>query len=599
MKPMNVHDGDMTRRDFCAALAAAGAVAAAGMALPSPTGEAYADGTAAVDGGSAAQSPDAVSLASFDEGPLFLGAFFDYDDEGETKWHNVLATSRDGRLFEQIGIPYTSEQNAFTCPGLFWHGGFFWLLAGWNRNDGKFWPVLGFSPDLREWCVPENRGGIEMVECPFGMEDFDTVAPDAFVDDDGSLYMVFAAGYYGAFHGEPENDRMLPYIVRMGELIADGIQRGGETKAGQHYAEGFKFCESAPARPLYLPGNESGNRIDCSLFKEGGTYYLCVKRDGVVNEIYANAALSAWGWKQVADGLAVGTEGPCLTAADGVWRLYTDKISTWPPSEIQANGRLGDGVTGLRVSTAGDPAGPWSDAEEVVCIDRARDRVHVRHGTVLRIDDPAAIAVVEAARAAAGWEELDAPRSWFSDVSASDWSRDGIYRCADAGLMSGYSGTTLFGKADVMTRAQFATVLWRAAEPAGAAGYERSETPNATGMPDVADCVWYTGAANWAVANGVVNGSGGRFMPDEPMTFEQMVAMLYNLRGGDAPQDESPLDRFRDASDVSPWARSPMAWGVANGVVSGYDEASGRYLRPGELVQRQRAACIVANCLLA
>lgn len=36
----------------------------------------------------------------------------------------------------------------------------------------------------------------------------------------GVPYAVVSLGYYGAFHGHPENDTMYPYLVRFTELYA-------------------------------------------------------------------------------------------------------------------------------------------------------------------------------------------------------------------------------------------------------------------------------------------------------------------------------------------------------------------------------------------
>ena len=89
-------------------------------------------------------------------------------------------------------------------------------------------------------------------------------------------------------------------------------------------------------------------------------------------------------------------------------------------------------------------------------------------------------------------------------------------------------------------------------------------------------------AVRWAVAKGIVNGYGnGCFGPDDPMTREQMAAMLFRnaLALGQTPRGEwtFPLG-FRDAGEVSAWAQEAVEWAVMNRILSGTDAG----LAPGE-----------------
>ena len=73
-------------------------------------------------------------------------------------------------------------------------------------------------------------------------------------------------------------------------------------------------------------------------------------------------------------------------------------------------------------------------------------------------------------------------------------------------------------------------------------------------------------AVRWAAESGIIDGYGdGRFGPDDPMTREQMVTMLYRYANalGQAPKGEwmFPLGS-RDADTVSDWAEKAMQWAV-------------------------------------
>lgn len=189
----------------------------------------------------------------------------------------------------------------------------------------------------------------------------------------------------------------------------------------------------------------------------------------------------------------------------------------------------------------------------------------------------------------------------FDDVAADSWYYAGVMFVYEKGLIKGYSGTTLFGVGDTLTRAQLATILYRNANP----GVSSDSRPsNTTGMPDVKGGEWYTAGVNWAVENGVINGyadeQGNRFAfgPDDPVTFEQLITVLANCSAKSedlpSPQESSKvLSSFKDGQSVSAWAQANMAWAVENGLVSGYDEPDGQYLRPGEEVARERVAVIL------
>ena len=189
----------------------------------------------------------------------------------------------------------------------------------------------------------------------------------------------------------------------------------------------------------------------------------------------------------------------------------------------------------------------------------------------------------------------------FDDVAADSWYYSGVMFVYEKGLIKGYSGTTLFGVGDTLTRAQLATILYRNANP----GVSSDSRPsNTTGMPDVKGGEWYTAGVNWAVENGVINGyadeQGNRFAfgPDDPVTFEQLITVLANCsaKSEDLPsaqESSKVLSSFNDGQSVSAWAQANMAWAVESGLVSGYDEPDGQYLRPGEEVARERVAVIL------
>ena len=188
----------------------------------------------------------------------------------------------------------------------------------------------------------------------------------------------------------------------------------------------------------------------------------------------------------------------------------------------------------------------------------------------------------------------------FSDVDYSDWYGCAVTFVAARGLITGYAGTTLFGVGDTLTRGQLATILWRNACPDEYASYDPKTAKDATGIAGSADGMYYTAAANWAVASGVITGidrpDGTKdFAAEGNVTFEQLVTVLARLCAtpGELSAAGSDLSAFADGDLASPWSREPFAWAAANGLVEGYDWPTGKYLVPGEDVARERVAVVL------
>ena len=204
----------------------------------------------------------------------------------------------------------------------------------------------------------------------------------------------------------------------------------------------------------------------------------------------------------------------------------------------------------------------------------------------------------------AKWKEQK-PAPVFTDVDYSDssWYGNAVSYVAERGLITGYTDGVKagqFGVGDVLTRAQLATILWRNACPDEYASYDPETAVDTTGIDGSADGMYYTAAANWAVKNGVITGfdreDGSKdFAADDDVSFEQLVTILSRLCA--TPEElssaGSDLSAFADGDLASSWSRGAFAWAAAKGLVQGYDEPTGRYLRPGDPVARERVAVVL------
>ena len=133
----------------------------------------------------------------------------------------------------------------------------------------------------------------------------------------------------------------------------------------------------------------------------------------------------------------------------------------------------------------------------------------------------------------------------YSDVKTGDWYADAVKYVADKGLMSG-TGSDKFAPSATTTRAMLMTVLARYA-----------------GEDTTGGATWYEKSMEWAKTNGVSNGTN----PNANITREQLVTMLYRYAG--SPKADGKLDSFSDSASVSTYAADAMQWAVANGIVNG------------------------------
>ncbi|MFR5640119.1 MAG: S-layer homology domain-containing protein [Butyricicoccus sp.] len=132
----------------------------------------------------------------------------------------------------------------------------------------------------------------------------------------------------------------------------------------------------------------------------------------------------------------------------------------------------------------------------------------------------------------------------FADAKGH-WAQDAIENTVAEGLFSGVTDTS-FAPNTSATRGMLMTVLARYA-----------------GTDTTGGATWYEKGMEWAKTNGVSDGTN----PNADITREQLVTMLYRYAG--SPKADGKLDSFSDFASVSSYAENAMQWAVANGIVNG------------------------------
>lgn len=126
--------------------------------------------------------------------------------------------------------------------------------------------------------------------------------------------------------------------------------------------------------------------------------------------------------------------------------------------------------------------------------------------------------------------------------------------------------------------------------------YNIEDKPAVTGemiFEDVPASEWFYSPVLWANQNDIINGtSATTFEPLEAITRQDLALMLYRYAG--KPAVTGDLDGFTDADQVGDWAEEAMAWAVAEGIVQGDTPTT---LNPTGTATRAEAAAMLQRFL--
>ena len=186
------------------------------------------------------------------------------------------------------------------------------------------------------------------------------------------------------------------------------------------------------------------------------------------------------------------------------------------------------------------------------------------------------------------WTEPEEPATdvsdIFIDVAPNAWYKDAVQYAYDNGLMTGTSDTG-FAPEATTTRAMIVSILAR---------LENVTSAESAGFNDVND-EWYATAVNWAASVGVVNGyEDNTFRPNQPITREQLAAILMNYASYKGEDVSARADLSNYTDQPSAWATETMQWAVAEGLISG---VTADQLQPQGNATRAQVAAILERFL--
>ncbi|MBP3634698.1 MAG: InlB B-repeat-containing protein [Oscillospiraceae bacterium] len=180
------------------------------------------------------------------------------------------------------------------------------------------------------------------------------------------------------------------------------------------------------------------------------------------------------------------------------------------------------------------------------------------------------------------------PMNGYTDLDRYAWYHDGVHFCLENDLMNGISSNR-FDSNGTTTRAMIVTILWR---------LEGEPVVNyAMDFSDVAANMWYTEAIRWAASEGIVEGYGDTFGPNDSITREQMAAIMWRYakyKGHDVSVGENTnILSYDDAFDVAEWAIPAMQWACGADLINGVESGRAVYLKPADNTTRAQAAAIL------
>lgn len=178
----------------------------------------------------------------------------------------------------------------------------------------------------------------------------------------------------------------------------------------------------------------------------------------------------------------------------------------------------------------------------------------------------------------------------FYDVDSGwEWAKPSVEFLRSAGITNGYSNGS-FRPSRSISRGEFTLMVCRA--------FGFDTTAAASNFPDVPAGSPYAGAVATARSMGIVEGNGGRFQPDSPITRQSAMTIIcraMKAAGEEVPSGgASNLNAYSDQAQIASHARSSVAALVSLGVVQGN---SSMQINPRKSITRAEMAVILHRVL--
>jgi hypothetical protein len=178
----------------------------------------------------------------------------------------------------------------------------------------------------------------------------------------------------------------------------------------------------------------------------------------------------------------------------------------------------------------------------------------------------------------------------FTDVQSNYWASQFIQELSKRNIIAGFPDGS-FRPEDAVTRAQFAAMLNKA--------FNKSAQRQVINFNDVANNYWAYNAIQQSYVTGFLSGyPGNRFEPNQPIPRQQVLVSLANgLNYAASGNINTNLQYFNDATNISDYARSPIAAAVEKRLVVNYPNV--KFLNPTTNATRAQVAAFIYQALVS
>ena len=447
-----------------------------------------------------------------------------------------------------------------------------YLLQSLSGNSDAFYSSLFFYKDADGLMYAGPVWDMEMT-CGSGWNGY--IGPDN--DFINGRYLVTALLKIPGFRAAVSNYYHDTFLAQAQQLVGDD----GKVMTGA-----ARLSASAAMNYRQWPLIRVGNPNQSSHFWPAGTTYadtVADMNDWLTKRIVQMSAVYDHTW----DAGVVTKEPTC--AASGT-RVYTNDVGETMTEAIPAKPHTPETLPAVAATCTASGLTEGSKCAVCGATLTAQKVIPAAHHyvdgvcTVCGAEDPTAVPC-PGGEACPGHKFTDMP-------STTNWAHNGIDFVVAHKLFAGTSDTT-FEPNTKLTRAMIVEILYcLEGEPA-----VEAENP----FTDVSGSAWYTKAVLWAASNNIVAGIGnGRFDPNGTATREQAATILYEyarFKGCDVDV-YGDLSAFADAGSVSAFARAPMTWAVAEGLISGAVINGQTLLDPQGVTTRAQFAMIMMQYVL-
>ena len=447
-----------------------------------------------------------------------------------------------------------------------------YLLQSLSGNSDAFYSSLFFYKDADGLMYAGPVWDMEST-CGSGWNGY--IGPDN--DFINGRYLVTALLKIPGFRAAVSNYYHDTFLAQAQQLVGDD----GKVMTGA-----ARLSASAAMNYRQWPLIRVGNPNQSSHFWPAGTTYadtVADMNDWLTKRIAQISAVYDHTW----DAGVVTKEPTC--AASGT-RVYTNDVGETMTEAIPAKPHTPETLPAVAATCTASGLTEGSKCAVCGATLTAQKVIPAAHHyvdgvcTVCGAKDPTAVPC-PGGEACPGYKFTDMP-------STTNWAHNGIDFVVAHKLFAGTSDTT-FEPNTKLTRAMIVEILYcLEGEPA-----VEAENP----FTDVSGSAWYTKAVLWAASNNIVAGIGnGRFDPNGTATREQAATILYEyarFKGCDVDV-YGDLSAFADAGSVSAFARAPMTWAVAEGLISGAVINGRTLLDPQGVTTRAQFAMIMMQYVL-